>query len=203
MQVTNEQDDKRKPFISQDSGQTRDEVSRAVIVLVTRVFASRIPQKLQAIFSIDDLAQETSIKLTQLYQESGGKVEWTEAYVFAVAQRTLIDHVRKHFAQKREPDGGFANVNPQSSMNLLGEITKSQKTPSQIGILNELWPLVNAHLNLQEQLIVELRYLQDLSNAEIGSLLERTESSIRGQLFRIHEKLRQELSKRPDFESFC
>lgn len=203
MQATNNQSDKPKQFLGPDFNWTGHEVSLAVIKLVTRVFRKRIPLKMQATFSLDDLTQETSLKLAIVFEESGGHVDWTEAYVVAVAQRTLIDMVRKHFAQKRDPDGGFANVNPQSSMNLLGEITKSEKTPSQVGILKELWPLVNAHLNAQEQLIVELRYIQELANSEIAVLLERTESSVRSQLFRIHEKLRGELSKRPDFESFC
>ena len=52
-------------------------------------------------------------------------------------------------------------------------------------------------------MVVELRFVQKLSNSEIAELLERTEASIRGQLFRIYEKLRGELGKRPDFESFC
>ncbi len=191
-----------KPFLNRNSQCTPDELSLAVIALVTRVFVKRIPLKMQSAFSIDDLAQESAAKLALLFEDSDANVEWTDAYVLAVAQRTLIDRVRKHFAQKREPDGGFANTAPQSSMNLLGELTKSEKTPSQLSILQELWPLVNQHLNQQEQMLVELRFIQELSNSEIADLLERTESSVRGQLFRVYEKLRRELSKRRDFESF-
>ncbi len=157
---------------------------------------------MQATFSAEDLAQETATKLAKLFTESAGQVEWTDAYVLSVAQRTLIDRIRKYFAQKREPDGGFANTAPQSSMNLLGELTKSEKTPSQLSILQELWPLVNQHLSQQEQMIVELRFVKELTNSEIADLLERSESSVRSQLFRVYEKLRGELGKRPDFESF-
>lgn len=175
----------------------------SVFDLVTRVFGKRIPSKMQSTFSAEDLAQETATKLAKLFVESAGQVEWTDAYVLSIAQRTLIDRIRNYFAQKREPEGGFANLAPQSSMNLLGELTKSEKTPSQLSILGELWPLVNQHLNQQEQMVLELRFVQELSNSEIAELLERTESSIRSQLFRIYEKLRGELGKRPDFESFC
>ncbi len=190
-------------FVTPKSGSTSDEVSMSVFDLVTRVFGKRIPSKMQSTFSAEDLAQETATKLAKLFVESAGQVEWTDAYVLSIAQRTLIDRIRNYFAQKREPEGGFANLAPQSSMNLLGELTKSEKTPSQLSILGELWPLVNQHLNQQEQMVLELRFVQELSNSEIAELLERTESSIRSQLFRIYEKLRGELGKRPDFESFC
>jgi len=181
----------------------QDEFCAIVHALVSASFHHQVPRKIQSWFLAEDLSQETAMKCLEKFARDGVPNQLTPTYVLVVAKRLLIDQLRKHLASKRAPELGFANVTPTSSMNLLNDIAQNDKTPSQMAVVNEVWPIVTDYLSEREQEVVQLRYLEQLSTQEIASLLGTTNSAIRSLLNRTHAKLRDELQHRPEFESFC
>ncbi len=188
---------------NREGEQWRERFVQCVRKIVEPNFRNRIPSKLRSVFSEEDVAQETAVKLLSVSGQFNVSVGATAAYINTVAKRVLIDLVRTHLAGKRSPAGGFANVSLSSSMNLLNDVTNNDKTPSQLEVLKELWTLVNSVLNEQEEQIVQLFYIEGLTTSDIAMLFDKTDSAIRSQLSRIRQKLFETLSQRADFESFC
>jgi RNA polymerase sigma factor (sigma-70 family) len=203
-----EQSDLLRSNASSPSGcsESREQLAVEIRQIVVECLAGQIPVKLQRVFSLDDLAQETSVRITSRVDTQPATVEVTRAYVLAVARRGLIDQLRHYLARKRSPEGGFINVCPTSSMNLLDQISQNTQTPSQINLKTEFWQefrdKVDSLLNPQERELIDLHYDEGLTHEEIGRLLDRTVRAVHSALYRIRQKLKGELSKCPEYESY-
>jgi RNA polymerase sigma factor (sigma-70 family) len=195
--------DRLEQYGSSNDANWREQFCAIVHSVVVESCRHQVPRKMQSWFVAEDLSQETALKCLEKFARDGVPSHLTTSYVVVVAKRVLIDQLRRQLASKRAPELGFANVSPTSSMNLLNDVTRNDRTPSQLAILNEIWPIVAAYLSEREQEIIQLRYLEQLSTQEIASLLGTTDSAIRSLLNRTHAKLREELQQRPEFESFC
>ena len=169
--------------------------------IVSNTFSHQLPPKLQPVFSVDDLAQEASMRLFE-HVASRPDMEIRSGFVVVVARRVLIDQVRRHLAQKRSPDSGFIDVSPSSSTNLLNDISERTRTPSRLEMNKEFWTTAMSLLTARERELVELKYNEQLTNDEIGQLLGKSGQAVRSLLYRTHSKLKDELSHRTEFESF-
>jgi len=107
-----------------------------------------------------------------------------KAYLFAVARRRLADHFRK---RARSPSLDFA----ASSVIDLGtgpvtHVSRRQRS--------ELLRDGLARIPLDDQIALELAYFEGLSTADIASVLEINENTVRSRLSRARDKLREVLA---------
>lgn len=180
----------------------REQFVSEVHRIVTDKLARQLPARLRPVFGVDDLAQETSMRLLNHVEKQQTYSDVSQAFVVIVAQRVLIDSVRHYLAQKRTPENGFMNVAPSSSANLLNHISQQAETPSQLEMGHEFWITATSLLDDKERELIELKHNEDLNYEEIAQLFGKTPQAIRSLLFRVHKKLRTELSQHPEFESF-
>ena len=180
----------------------RDALSRQVFQLVSQKLQYRVSPRIRSVIGPEDIAQEALIRLLDHADKQQTYGDVSEAYVLVVAQRALVDAVRRYLAKKRAPEDGFANIAPTSSQYLLNDIGNSGPTASQVEIGKEFWVTATSMLNERDSEFLELRYNEGLNDEEIGQLFDKSPDSIRSIFFRIHKKLKQEFSQRPEYTSF-
>lgn len=190
---------------SLDSASSQAQFYDSIAQLITRRLGHQLPEKMRPIFSLEDLTQEAVMRIAKQIQaknELYGPAKITRPLVVAVAQRVLVDAIRRYLTQKRMPVGGFVEVQRTSSLNLMNEVCNPAKTPSQLEIHKEFWTLAMGQLNADERELVELKNVEGLEYEEIAAIYGTTSASIRNRYYRILNKLRTFLAGRSEFESF-
>ena len=191
------------------SEQWNEEFAILATNVAEEVLKFQIPARQQSLFSPEDLAQETVIKLLGHLEQFHDYKVLSKHYVRVVAKRTNIDWVRAALAQKRSPTMGFVNVSPTSSYNLLQDISGDGQTPSQIAIGGELDESqkkflieVAELLDNKELELLQLKYFKAFTVSEIARLTSRTASAVNSPKSRILDKLRGHFRGRVEFQSF-
>ena len=173
--------------------------------LIARRLSPQLPEKMRPVFSLEDLTQEAVMRIARQIQANNElytPAKITRPLVVAVAQRVLVDAIRKYLARKRMPAGGFVDAQRTSSLNLMNEVCNPAKTPSQLEIHKEFWAVAMGQLNEEERELVELKNVESLEYEEIAAIYGTTSVSIKNRYYRILNKLRSHFSGRSEFESF-
>ena len=108
-----------------------------------------------------------------------------KAYLFAVARRRLADHLRKSY---RAPVVDLS----------LCSLTDLKTGPATHLVRRERGELLKeglARIPLDDQIALELMYFEGLATAEIASVLEIPENTVRSRLSRARDKLRKALAE--------
>jgi RNA polymerase sigma-70 factor, ECF subfamily len=126
----------------------------------------------------DDLIQDTFLK-TWKYLVKGGKIEIMEAFLYHILKALIIDEYRKRKATSLDVliEKGFSpTVDTTLQHNDILDGTQA------IALIGELPPLY--------QKVMRLRYIQDLSIAEISLITGKSRNTVAVQTHRGLEKLK-------------
>lgn len=107
-----------------------------------------------------------------------------KAYLFAVARRRLADHLRK---AARSPVLDL-------SMSSLADLATGPATLLDRRERGELLRAGLARIPLDDQIALELAYVEGMSTREIARVLELEENTVRSRLSRARDKLRKALA---------
>jgi RNA polymerase sigma factor (sigma-70 family) len=130
---------------------------------------------------VEDLVQQTFLDCVDSKQHIEGAT--FRAFLFTVARRRLIDHLRRVYRH-----GGVDVMSV--TLEFLGT------TPSQHVARDEETALLLAGLRripLEQQLVLDLAYFEELSGPEIAQVLDIAENTVRSRLARARKALRHEV----------
>ena len=115
--------------------------------------------------------------------ESAAPIENVRAFLFTVARRRLADAFR---SRARAPELDFA-ISSLADLDagLVTELTRKQR--------GELLRAGLARIPLDDQIALELAYLEGLTTRELAEVLAANENTIRSRLSRARDKLRAAL----------
>lgn len=145
---------------------------------VFRYFFSRFGNRLEA----EDATAQTFLAALERfpnYRHDGFFASW----LFAIARNKAINYFRK---QRKETSLDEAEHIPAET-NLLQQVIKTER-------INTLSSMIKA-LPEDEQELIRLRYLAELSFAEIGHLLGQKEDTVKKTLYRLLARLKVQLDK--------
>ena len=117
--------------------------------------------------------------------ESAAPIENVRAFLFTVARRRLADAFR---SRARAPELDFA-ISSLADLDagLVTELTRKQR--------GELLRAGLARIPLDDQIALELAYLEGLTTRELAEVLAANENTIRSRLSRARDKLRAALAE--------
>ena len=117
--------------------------------------------------------------------EAAAPIENVRAFLFTVARRRLADAFRK---RARAPELDFAISSlADLATGLVTELARKQR--------GELLRAGLARIPLDDQIALELAYLEGLSTRELAGVLEINENTVRSRLSRARDKLRAMLAE--------
>ena len=128
---------------------------------------------------IPDLAQEVYIKAYKAYEKSYNREKSFKTWLFAIAKNTLIDWKRRQNAKKNTVDHNMTEKFINGFDSWLDTKLEIKQTLAQ--------------LSPRDQLIIELRFFQDLPFKDLAKLLETSEGAIKMRTMRIIQKLRKKM----------
>jgi RNA polymerase sigma factor (sigma-70 family) len=111
-----------------------------------------------------------------------------KAYLFAVARRRLADHFRR---RARDPELDLA-------VSAVADLATGPATGLARRERAELLREALSQVPLDDQIALELAYLEDLSTRELAGVLEIPENTVRSRLSRARAKLRDVLATLAD-----
>ncbi|MEM7152391.1 MAG: sigma-70 family RNA polymerase sigma factor [Myxococcota bacterium] len=166
------------------------ELVRRYVGLLTRFFHNKVRNS----DDVADLVSDTMLACTQgrdRVDDAGA----FRSYVFAAAMNQLRRHYRKSVKRKRELDD-FSDV-------FVGEDSTSQSMTSMVSRQQETVLLVRGlrRLSLDQQIVLELAFLEGLEGAEIGELLGISKFTVYTRIRRGKARLAQiveELAESPE-----
>jgi RNA polymerase sigma-70 factor (ECF subfamily) len=117
--------------------------------------------------------------------ESAAPIENVRAFLFTVARRRLADAFR---SRARAPELDFA-ISSLADLDagLVTELTRKQR--------GELLRAGLARIPLDDQIALELAYLEGLTTRELAEVLDLNENTISSRLARARDKLRAALAE--------
>lgn len=119
----------------------------------------------------------TAFEAYPRYQEKG----YTSAWLFSIARNKYVDHVRQAVRQKRFN----ATSNVDAGQDWLGQAIASERVTA-------LRELIHTLPEASQELL-RLRYVADLSFAEMASLLKRNEDTVKKSLYRLLADLQRRM----------
>jgi len=132
---------------------------------------------------IEDLALEVFSKFfMNLHRLEISRVKNVHAYLLALARNTMVNMIHKHRHEMRK-------CIPSISEDVLVEAEEDSE-------LVELLMHAIKSLPDKERMILLLRYYEDLSYKEVAEKLSISEDSVRKQLARTRQRLRQVIEKK-------
>lgn len=143
---------------------------------VYRYIFSRVGSAAEA----EDVTSQTflaALERFSRYRHEGYFASW----LFSIARNKTADHFRKH--GKETPLGAAALV--QTDANLLQQVIQTER----IAALSKLI----ATLVEEERDLIRLRYVAELSFAEIGHLLNQKEDTVKKSVYRLLARLKVQL----------
>ena len=139
----------------------------------------------------EDLVQESFLRAWQRIDRYDSRWRFS-TWLYTVAERLCVS---AHRARGHEPAR-----EPAHEMNELASLARHADPSLLAGERDEgraLWELATRVLRPDERTALWLRYAEDLSMEEIGSVLERPAVTVRVLLFRARERLAAALGARP------
>jgi RNA polymerase sigma-70 factor (ECF subfamily) len=150
---------------------------------IYRYLYLRLKHKQQA----EDLTQAVFVKI---YQSLDKITDFSKplAYFFTIARNTLIDYYRTHKAINLDDEKVLLNI-PDSKV---GPHARAEKQDD-IKALTRLIGL----LSPDQQEIIILKFINDLTNKEIAALINKSEEAIRQLQSRAIKSLKNMLKEKP------
>jgi RNA polymerase sigma factor (sigma-70 family) len=143
---------------------------------VYRYLLSRTGSQVEA----QDLTAQTFLAAMQAFPrfKQGNFAAW----LFAIARRKWIDQARR-----RRPEEVLTEDLAQAAPDLLQQVIHKERS-------NALRTLL-ASLPEEEQELVRLRYVAELSYADIGVLLQRSEDAVKKSIYRLVTRLQRRMEE--------
>ncbi len=133
----------------------------------------------------EDLAQQVFLKIYKSLPTFSQQGDSPLTYFFTVARNTVVDYWRKKKNVVSSPDQAF-----------LHNIQDSRKNPDQLAQDRDLQELLSGAirtLTQDQQEVVILRFVNELSNKEISEVLQKSEEAVRQLQWRALQVLRKRL----------
>ena len=129
-----------------------------------------------------DFVQDVFLK-TWSYLEKGNDIENFRAFLYRLARNIVIDWYRKNktFSLDKLRENGFDPVDQNAKTEVYAEKEEA------INLIKKLGP--------QEQELITLRYIEELSLQEIASILNKKENNVSVMLHRAIKHLRSLLKE--------
>jgi RNA polymerase sigma-70 factor (ECF subfamily) len=136
---------------------------------------------------VDDLVQETFLACLHSVEAFHGRSSF-RTYLFAIARHTLFGYWRRRARTGRPLD--FDEVSVASLSTTAGtRLARQQEHAALLHALQEL--------PLDQQLLLEMFYWQELAREQIAEIYEVPESTIGTRLFRARKALQDSLDTQP------
>ncbi len=159
------------------------ELSLRMLPVLRSFFASKAVAA-----EIDDLVQQVWLALAETRRRSHAVAIHTtvRAYMLGIARHVLFRHIRKRApADQQDPlDSAIAALEPSLSQ-AVGRQLQAQR------MLRAL-----QRLPLELQILLELRYVQELTNSEIAALYEIPEGTVKSRLARARRVLDEQMERK-------
>jgi RNA polymerase sigma-70 factor (ECF subfamily) len=160
-----------------------------------RLVDLRLDPALRARIDPSDVVQETQIATAKRFSEfAQGRPCSFRVWLRKHAMQQMIDYRRHHFAKKRTMKREIA-ISDVSSMAIAKKLL--QGTPSKIVQKRELQAQVRAAIETMKEVdreVILLRYVEDLSNAEISEILNISTDAVSRRHGRAIQRLCQQLT---------
>lgn len=165
---------------------------------LTSFLTPRIPEKLRTVCDVEDILQITFVQVYQDFPEFRGKTTAEfSAWLRTIAEAKLVDAMRA--ANRKKRGGEFNQVTDapadfsRSYLNLLEQLDGQNRSPSQSIAARdaiEAMQIAIAGLPEDHREAIILRYIRNLSLAEVANQLDKSEDAIRGLLHRAKSTLK-------------
>jgi RNA polymerase sigma-70 factor, ECF subfamily len=130
----------------------------------------------------EDLTSEVFIRTWDRFK-SGEDIKNIQAFLYQIARNLVVDHYREKGKYQTISVDSVSILDPRPG------VEKEAQVDSEMGQVR--MALNNINQDYQELII--LRYLEELSVAEIASILEKSEGAVRVSLHRALNNLREQL----------
>ncbi len=131
----------------------------------------------------EDIAEEVFVKawlkIKQVKEESFG------GWLYQIAKNKVIDHYR---SQKETVDLSEVENILESNQNIVDEANLAVEQVMFMELLKKLTP--------EQQIIIKLKFIEDMENSEIAELISKSEGSIRVIQHRAIQKLQELINER-------
>lgn len=135
----------------------------------------------------EDLASEIFLKAFEKFDTFNPETSSFQSWIYTIAHNHLIDHYR--LSKNIVPLDKVENI---ISINIDVGAKIDRKTLSKL-VLSEVDKLPTAYRE-----ILTLKFVSDLSNQEIGEILQKNPGSVRVTLHRAQEALKKKINNTPD-----
>ncbi len=133
----------------------------------------------------EEITAETFHRFLLALKHGSGPAEHLSAWLYRVAHNLIVDFYRRQPLQEPEVLDDVAESLAEPDH---GEMVEQHMQAEQVrAALRQLTPL--------QQQIITLRYLEELSHAEIARVVERTEGAVKALQHRALDSLRRILEK--------
>ncbi|HOT92124.1 MAG TPA: sigma-70 family RNA polymerase sigma factor [Anaerolineae bacterium] len=134
----------------------------------------------------EEITAETFHRFLVALKQGGGPTEHLSAWLYRVAHNLIVDFYRRQPAQEPESLDGVEETLAESDRGVV-HVEQQMQVERARAALRQLTPL--------QQQVITLRYLEELSNAEIARVVERTEGAVKALQHRALDSLRRILEE--------
>ncbi|HWB76128.1 MAG TPA: sigma-70 family RNA polymerase sigma factor [Nannocystaceae bacterium] len=134
---------------------------------------------------VEDVLQRVFLACVESREAFRGDSSF-RTYLFTIARHELYRHIRKraHDLVGRGLDVTMTSI-AELALSPSSAIARDEQHALILGALQRL--------SIEQQLMLELKYWENLSSAEIAAIMEIAEATVRTRLFRARQALRAEL----------
>lgn len=155
-----------------------------------RFFASKLDR------DVEELVQATFLACVKSRDRFHKKASF-RTFLFGIARRVFLRHLRDHYSKGRALDFGVTSLVDLGTQ-AQNKLVKGEERQQLMRALSML--------PVEQQLLLELYYWQEMSTQELSEVFEVAPATIGTRLFRAREALRDHLGRladqpRPDSES--
>ncbi len=144
--------------------------------------ARMMPAAMRSQIDAEDVLQDAYFLAFRGIGAFSGDADGFRRWLVTIARNCLIDHVRAHQADKRAGERWMVHADPTGSIvSLLEELAIYRHSPSQSAARHEMVAAIEQALELIPHdygLALKLRYIQQLSVAQVAEKMETTEGSV-------------------------
>lgn len=146
---------------------------------ICRFFASKVDR------DVDDLVQKTFTACVEGRERFRGQSSF-RTYLFAVARNILRSYLR---TRKRERDRFDLGVSSVHDLGLSPTVLIARRK-EELLVLQAL-----RRIPIEQQLVLELYFWEDMSARELGEVLELPEGTVRGRIRRARQLLNERMAE--------
>ncbi|WP_086001285.1 RNA polymerase sigma factor [Plesiocystis pacifica] len=167
------------------AGDTRagNELVRRFFPSIYRFFRSKLEAE------VEDLTQQVLLALVERspHMASDSNVR---AYLFGIARRKLLAHLRQRYAQNQHIASDVISVQgiAGESQESFSELVHAHRAQRQL-------LLALRRLPIEHQIVVELHYWEGMRIAEIAEVVEAAPGTVKSRLARARAKLQEQLGE--------